>query len=355
MKEDFRKIGLKKDQMEEFASYDNMFLGRVSMQNRNLYKVNTDKDEVLASVSGKFIYETLNDNDYPCVGDFVVLDRNENTSGNAIIYKVLKRNTIIKRLGVGSEVGLVQNIATNVDVCFICMSLNEDFNLRRLERYLSVVWESGAKPVVVATKSDLCMDIEQKLFEITEAALGVDVIATTKLDESYQALLQHIKDGDTATFIGSSGVGKSSIINKLIGEDYLDTGGIREDDGKGKHTSTRRELIVLESFVLIDTPGMRELAGVNSDLETTYEEIVNLIKKCKFNNCTHKTEPNCAVREAIKLGIITEERFKNFQKLERERTMIENSIKSKEKKMLQKYSNSKNVKYKKQRKFNIEY
>ncbi len=349
MTEFFNKLGLRENQAKEFSVYENMYLGRISMQNRNIYKVITDKDEVLASVSGKFIHEALADSDYPCVGDFVVLDRNDNTRGNAIIHKILERNTTIKRRSVDPG-QIAQNIATNVDVCFICMSLNDDYNLRRLERYLGVVWESGAKPVVVATKSDLCLDLDSQILKIEEIAVGVDVVATTTLDDSYKVLLPFLHKGDTATFIGSSGVGKSTIINKLIGYDYLDTGVIREDDGKGKHTSTRRELIQLEDFVLIDTPGMRQLGGVNANLDTTYVEIVNLIDKCKFSDCTHTNEPNCAVREAIKAGSLSKERFANYQKLERERIMIERRINSKEKRLNQKSLNEKNIKYKNQRK-----
>ena len=213
----------------------------------------------------------------------------------------------------------IQIVATNIDTVFICMSLNDDYNLRRLERYLSIAWDSGAVPVIVLTKSDLCKDIEIKLNEISSIAIGVEVLVTTSIsDEGYQSLKRFLFIGKTVAFIGSSGVGKSTLINCLLGQNILDTNGIRNDD-KGRHTTTRRELIMLpNSGVVIDTPGMRELGIISADLTKSFSDIDELALECKFNDCTHKHEPNCAVQKAIKDGVLSVERLESYWKLKKE-------------------------------------
>src|SRR5699024_4640143 len=212
-----------------------------------------------------------------------------------------------------------QIVATNIDTVFICMSLNEDYNLRRLERYLSIAWDSNATPVIVLTKSDLCDDIDSKLTEIYSIAIGVDVLVTTSTyEEGYQSLVHYLSKGQSVAFIGSSGVGKSTLINRLIGRDVLETKEIRNND-KGRHTTTSRELFMLPDLgVVIDTPGMRELGIIQADLTKTFSDIDELAKDCKFNDCTHKHEPNCAVRKAINEGLLTKERLENYWKLEKE-------------------------------------
>jgi ribosome biogenesis GTPase len=199
------------------------------------------------------------------------------------------------------------------------MSLNNDFNLRRLERYLSIAWDSKAIPVIVLTKSDLCDDLAQKLFEVNSVAIGVDILITTSISEDgYLQVSSYIKESQTVAFIGSSGVGKSTLINRLLGESVLTTQGIRNDD-KGKHTTTRRELIILHSGgMVIDTPGMRELGLESVDLSKAFSDIDELSALCKFHDCNHISEPNCAIQKAICDGVLSVERLESYRKLKKE-------------------------------------
>nr|WP_269431495.1 ribosome small subunit-dependent GTPase A [Domibacillus indicus] len=231
---------------------------------------------------------------------------------------MLARKSVFSRKAAGSRED-IQIVAANIDTVFICMSLNNDFNLRRLERYLSISWDSGALPVIVLTKSDVCKEIETRLKEISSIAIGVDVLVTTSTsDEGYHSLKGYLSNGKTAAFIGSSGVGKSTLINCLIGQTILDTSGIRNDD-KGRHTTTRRELIVLpDSGVVIDTPGMREIGVFRADLTKSFADIDELASSCRFNDCTHNSEPDCAVQKAIQEGTLSAERLESYWKLKRE-------------------------------------
>ena len=269
-------------------------------------------------ISGKFHYNVKELSQYPAVGDFVMVDRKDDSQGNGIIHHILTRKSVFARKVAGSKED-IQVVATNIDTIFICMSLNNDFNLRRLERYLSIAWDSGALPVIVLTKSDLCMEKEARLNEIASIAIGVEVLVTTSTsNEGYQSIKRYLSSGMTVAFIGSSGVGKSTLINCLLGQDILDTKGIRNDD-KGRHTTTRRELFVLPNLgVVIDTPGMRELGIISADLKKSFSDIDELASNCKFNDCTHKNEPNCAVQKAIKDGIVSVERLESYWKLKRE-------------------------------------
>ena len=182
------------------------------------------------------------------------------------------------------------------------MSLNNNFNIRRLERYLSVTYDSGATPVVVLTKSGLCSDVKNKTDEVQNAAPGVDVLAISSLDDDYGAVMRYILPGKTVAFIGSSGVGKSSLVNVLAGEEIMGTNGIREADSKGRHTTTHRQLIILKNdAMLIDTPGMRSLGmwDVSTGLGEAFGDVEQYLGKCRFADCRHETEPGCAIKEAI--------------------------------------------------------
>lgn len=315
---DMKNIGLTETFIQESKLYKELYIGRISSEYKNLYKVMTEKGEFTAEISGKFRHSVRELSEYPAVGDFVMVDRTDNSQGNGIIHYVLTRKSIFARKVAGST-NDTQVVATNIDIVFICMSLNNDFNLRRLERYLSIAWDSGATPVIVLTKSDLCKEIEVRLREISSIAIGVDVLVTTSIsDDGYQSVKRYLSSGQTVAFIGSSGVGKSTLINCLLGQSVLDTSGIRNDD-KGRHTTTRRELIRLPDLgVVIDTPGMRELGIISADLSKSFADINELASTCRFNDCTHKNEPNCAVKQAIQDGILAVERLESYWKLKRE-------------------------------------
>lgn len=323
------KLGLNKDLEIYFnENYKGYYLGRVSVQYRNIYKIESNLGEIHGTISGRMKYDLDNKEDYPAVGDWVAF-KTEDTN-TAIIHKILPRKTTICRKVAGAKSD-EQVLATNVDKIFIAMSLNNDFNLRRLERYINIAWDSGAIPTIILTKSDLCKDLEDKLDDISTVAIGIDTIVVSALNgDGINTIKEYIGNNDTVVFIGSSGVGKSTLINKLINKDIQLTKDISEND-KGRHTTTHRELFVLESGgIIIDTPGMRELQLSQGDLETTFKDIEDIAKDCKFIDCNHKSEPHCAVKKAIEEGILSKERFKSYEKLQKELLYAEKRRKSKE-------------------------
>lgn len=300
------------------AQYPGLELARVIAQYRDLYRIVTEQGDGLAEVSGKFRHDAGCLADYPAVGDFVLADRAETINGNAIIHQVLPRKSVFERSAVGQP-GQTQVVAANVDMVFLCMSLNNNYSLSRLERYLSVAWDSGALPLVVLTKADLCADIPAVLAEISGVAIGVDIIVTSRFQEdTLQRLLSYLQPGLTASFIGSSGVGKSTLINLLDGAEVFDTSEIRQD-GKGRHTTTRRELLLLpQGGLVIDTPGMREFGVESINLGKSFTDIEDLAAYCKFADCSHSAEPGCAVRQAVEEGRLEQRRLDNFLKLQKE-------------------------------------
>ena len=243
----------------------------------------------------------------------------------AVIHTVLPRKSVFLRKAAGSG-NTEQVVAANVDTVFLCMALNHDFNLRRLERYLSVAWDSGATPVVLLTKEDLCYDLPKKLALVEGAAVGVDIITVSAMENNgCQAIMPYLIRGNTLAFVGSSGVGKSTLINALLGEDRQKTSGLRSDD-KGRHTTTHRELIALPGGVMVvDTPGMRELGmwDAGEGLMTAFADIEALAEECRFRDCTHQTEPHCAVRAAVERGELSEARLLSYQKLRSENAYFE--------------------------------
>jgi ribosome biogenesis GTPase len=315
-KTELRSYGLTPEFISKAAEFSGLELARVCEQHGSLYKIMTENGMRIGSVSGKFSFDAENNVEFPVVGDWVMIDAN--ASGNAVIRNVLKRKTAIVRKAAGTAVN-VQVIASNVDTIYICMSLNEDYNLRRLERYLAISWESGAAPAVVLTKSDLCDDIETKLAEIYAVSAGADVFVTSKTDaESIKRLGERVKSGSTASFLGSSGVGKSTIINILMGKEVLAVAEI-DENGKGRHTTTFRQLLLLpEGGIVIDTPGMRELQLDAADLSKSFTDIEELALQCRFSDCAHKNEPGCAVLQAVQNGTINKKRFDNYLKLQKE-------------------------------------
>ena len=296
----------------------NELQARVISQEKGIYKIQSGTAVKLAEISGKYRYETKTVSDYPAVWDRVIAAWPEDGS-NAVITGLFPRKSCFLRKAAGTQ-KQEQVVAANIDIVFICMSLNNNFNIRRLERYLSVAYDSGATPVVVLTKSDLCSDVESKILEAQNVAPGVDVLAISSLDEDYEAVMNFILPGKTVAFIGSSGVGKSTLINKLTGTDSIATSEIGNDD-KGRHTTTHRELIQLPNGAfVIDTPGMRELGmWDNGDgIDTAFADIEELSRACRYTDCTHTAEPGCAVLRALADGTLDAARLASYRKLKTE-------------------------------------
>ena len=300
-------------------SAEGLIPGRVVVQQRGLYGLVTDLGELAAQISGRFAHGA-GPGDYPVVGDWVAAAPRP-AERAATIHAVLPRRTSFVRKAAFSAVD-EQVVAANVDVAFLVASMNADLNARRLERYLATAWQSGATPVVVLTKTDLAEDPEADIAEAESVAFGAPVLAVSAVTgEGMDAFASYLKPRETAVLVGSSGVGKSTLVNALAGEELMATAAIREDDAHGRHTTTHRELIRLPSGALIlDTPGMRELGlfDAGDGLSATFEDIEALILECRFSDCGHTNEPGCRVRAALADGSLDEGRWKSFQKLQRE-------------------------------------
>ena len=294
--------------------------GRVVLEHKNFFRVHTEHGEELAEISGKLRHEAVNRSDLPAVGDWVVI-RSRPEGGSAVIHAVLPRRTTFVRKIAGSRTE-EQIVGTNIDTVFLVTSLNHDFSLRRIERYLITAWESGANPIVILSKSDLCDRVAERVDEVQTVARGVPVHAISVvtgygLDE----LTPYFTRGRTVALLGSSGVGKSTLINRLAGDDRLKVQTVREDDDRGRHTTTHRELILLPGGGLVlDTAGMRELQLWNGDdsVQLVFDDVETLARKCYFGDCHHQDEPRCAVREALEAGTIDTARYESYEKLQKE-------------------------------------
>ena len=301
-----------------FAARD-LIPGRVTVQQRGHYGLVTDLGELTGQISGRFAHEAQSGG-FPAVGDWVAVAARP-TEHAATIHAVLPRRTAFVRRAADS-LATEQVVAANVDVALLVASMNADLNQRRLERYLATAWQSGAMPVVVLTKADLADDPEAEVAAAESVAFGSPVLAVSAVTGvGMDALAALLKPGETAVLVGSSGVGKSSLVNALAGEMLMDTGAIRQGDDHGRHTTTHRELIRLPSGALIlDTPGMRELGLLDADdgLSATFEDVEAIAESCRFSDCHHGNEPGCAVRAALESGELDPGRWKSFNKLQRE-------------------------------------
>ncbi|OXM87294.1 ribosome small subunit-dependent GTPase A [Paenibacillus rigui] len=294
--------------------------GRIALEHKHMYRIYSEDGEWLGELSGKFRHEAAVREDYPAVGDWVWMTKLPGEN-KAIIHGVYPRLSKFSRKAAGNTVE-EQIVATNIDRVFLVMALNLDFNVRRLERYLLIAYESGAQPEIVLTKKDLCGDVASRIAEVEAIAFGVPVHAVNSLtDDGVEPIVQSLAAGETIALLGSSGAGKSTLLNRLYGEERQRTGGVREGDDRGKHTTTHRELVVLPGGALvIDTPGMRELQlWEGSDaMSTAFADIDELALRCRFADCSHDSEPGCAIQAALADGTLQANRYASFLKLQRE-------------------------------------
>ena len=289
---------------------------RVAVQHRGAYDLMHAGGEQRASAANRLVREE----GLPAVGDWIGLDPTSN-----LIEALLPRRTSISRKEVW-QATREQILAANVEVSFLVQALPLDFNVRRLERYLAMAWESGAQPVVLLTKTDLVGDVQPYLAQVEEVTLGSCPVhaVSAKTGEGIDDLRAWLQPNRTAVLLGSSGVGKSTIVNSLVGEELIATAEVREDDQMGRHTTTRRELVLVPSGgVVLDTPGIRELQLWDADLEQTFGDIEEIGRRCRFTDCNHDQEPGCAIREALADGSLANDRWQSYQKLLREMETVE--------------------------------
>lgn len=312
---------------ENFRNYGEQGFGagRVYLENRRSFWLYTREGEIKGDVSGKMIYHADTRADFPAVGDWAVFRLQEDKS-KAIIHAVLPRTSKFSRKVPGSSIE-EQIVATNIDTVMLVSGLDNDFNLRRIERYLVMVSASGADPVIVLNKADLCADLESRIAEVKRIAPNVPVLPlSAKHDEHLTALSGYIQKGETVALLGSSGVGKSTITNHLLGGgERQKVQEVREGDDRGRHTTTKRELIMLpEGGLIIDTPGMRELQLWVSEegLENSFEDIEALTSQCFYSNCEHNGTRGCAVEQALADGSLDHERWASHNKLQKELAYI---------------------------------
>jgi ribosome biogenesis GTPase / thiamine phosphate phosphatase len=304
---------------QEQLSTSEAIPARVAAEHRGSYEVWWAGGRVSAQVAGR-LSRGVDAETYPGVGDWVTLQSPPAEGEPAIINGVLDRRTLFTRGAAGKQ-SQGQVVAANVDLVFIVTGLDSDFSLRRIERYLARVWASGAQPIAVLNKTDLCENVDTRICEVEASCLGVPVLAISALDSTgSDPLRSHLKHGLTAAFVGSSGAGKSTLVNALLGEDLMPTQEVSSHDGRGRHTTTHRQLLLLpQGGILIDTPGMRELQLSDTDgLDAVFADIEELAENCRFRDCTHQSEPGCAVRDAITTADLAPDRLDHYLKLQSE-------------------------------------
>lgn len=326
-------------------------IGRIIAEHKERFTVKTIQGEYEAEITGNMRFSAVSRDDFPAVGDWVALSIYDTES--AIIHKILPRFSIIKRQAVG-QFGEIQIIATNIDSALLVQAVDRDFNINRLERYLTICYSSKVNPIIVLTKTDL-IDEQTKadiIESINQRINNILVFAiSNETQDGYEALKMAVEKGKTFCMLGSSGVGKSTLLNNLSGRTIMRTDSISQSTSKGRHITSHRELILLDNGgILIDNPGMREvgIADTAIGLETTFDKIVNLSQKCKFQDCTHTNEVGCAVLDAVKKAEIEKRALENYLRLEREKVHFESTVEERRKKdrefgkMIKNYKNDMN-------------
>lgn len=304
------------------SKLDGFQIARVIAVNRNSFVVSTGAQDIYAELTGKFLFNSDSSLDFPTVGDWVYVQLFDDDS-LAIIHEILPRRSLLKRKTSGKKIEY-QLIAANIDTAIIMQSLDSNFNLRRLERYLVMINESNITPVIFLSKSDLVSagEVESKVNAIYKIIPDIKIVTFSNNSLSdIENVRNHFTHSETFCLLGSSGVGKTTLLNNLIHQELYKTQPIREKDGRGKHTTTRRELIVLENgAIVVDNPGIRELGiiSVESGLDETFNEISELSNQCRYSDCTHTIEQGCAILKALELGEITQERYNNYVKIYKE-------------------------------------
>jgi ribosome biogenesis GTPase / thiamine phosphate phosphatase len=294
--------------------------GRVSLEHQHIYRIFTEQGERLARVTGRLRHEAATAVEYPAVGDWVAL-RSRPGELRSTILAILPRRSRFSRK-VAGDTTREQIVAANIDTVFLTSGLDGDFSLRRIERYLVTAWESGAQPVVLLTKADLCGDADARVREVEAVASGAPVHATSaRQNHGLDILGQYLQPGRTVALLGSSGVGKSTLINRLLGREQQRTAEVSDYKARGRHTTTNRELILLPGGgLVIDTPGLREIQlwEVGGSIGGTFADVEALGVGCHFGDCRHETEPRCAVRRAVEDGSLAAGRLESYLKLRRE-------------------------------------
>jgi len=297
-------------------------IARVTRVDRDRYLVRNEHSEVQAEPTGKLLFSADSSQDLPCVGDWVLVQYH-NDGTLAIIHNLLPRRTFLRRKSAGDKVEY-QMIASNIDVAFIMQSCDLNFNLRRMERYLVMVNEGHVEPVILLSKSDLVSEeeLEKRMSEIRGARINTRIIAlSNKTEMGLETVRQELQKGKTYCLLGSSGVGKTTLLNHLLGCEEFETNPVREKDSRGRHTTSRRQLTILgNGALLVDTPGMRELGlmGVGASIDDSFSDIHELSKNCRFNDCTHSVEAGCAILLAVQTGSLSEARYQSYMKLIKE-------------------------------------
>ncbi len=318
----------------KFLGFDDFFIeslseedksltpARIISQSRGWYTVRTDKHTIEMEIAGKMIFKGEKKEDFPAVGDWVLVEPlNNYTYG--LIHKLLPRKTALKRKLPGDKLDF-QIIASNIDFAFIVQGLDNDFNIKRLQRYLVIINDCNITPIILLSKKDKITEkkLNKRLTQIEGTAKEITVVPYSAItNDGIETIKSLIKPQNTVCFVGSSGAGKTTLLNRLLGEERFETGTVREKDSKGRHTTRKRQLVILPNGgMVIDTPGMRELGifDIKQGLKETFNKVEELAKNCKFRNCTHTTEPQCAVREAIKSGNLQQIDFENYLKIKNE-------------------------------------